>query len=161
MNRPLVIIFAHVFLLFYSFQFAPADETRWPLLASFDFEDGPAAGFEPKDAAHWRVLEQEGSFVYELTVISEQGKVRAPASWSLLAGHDVTSFVLSGRMKCAADPANTYRDLCVFPIFRTRRIFIMSIFRPGATRSSTSSAWSTAPTESGSTQSRRVSRPSA
>jgi len=81
-------------------------------LASFDFET--AEGWQPNNPAHWRIVERDGSLVYELTAPGEQGKLRAPTSWSLLAGHDVTSFVLSGRLKCLADPANPYRDLCIF-----------------------------------------------
>lgn len=87
---------------------------RFPLLASFDFEDGQAAGWQPNDPGHWRVIKQGGSSVYELTTPGEQGKVRAPTSWSVLAAHDVKSFVFTGRMECGVDPANTYRDLCVF-----------------------------------------------
>jgi hypothetical protein len=87
---------------------------EFPLLASSDFEDGQTAGWQPNDPAHWRVIKQDGSFVYELTAPGEQGKLRAPTSWSLLAGHDVSSFVFTGRIKCDVDPSNTYRDLCVF-----------------------------------------------
>jgi hypothetical protein len=86
----------------------------WPLLVSADFEDGKAAGWKPNDPGHWRVVERDGSWVYELTAPGEQGKVRAPTSWSLIAGQEVSSFVFTGRMKCAADPANDKRDLCVF-----------------------------------------------
>ena len=52
--------------------------------------------------------------VYELTAPGKRGEVRAPSSWSLLSGHDVTSFVFTGRLKCKADPANTNRDMCLF-----------------------------------------------
>jgi len=86
----------------------------FPLVANADFEDTKAVGWQPNDPAHWRVIQQDGSFVYELTAPGEQGQIRAPTSWSLLAGHDVTSFVFTGRMKCGVDPSNTYRDLCVF-----------------------------------------------
>jgi hypothetical protein len=85
-----------------------------PSLATADFESGNAEGWLPNDPSHWKVVEREGSKVYELTAPGEMGKVRAPTSWSLLAGHDVTSFVLSGRLKCLADPANPHRDLCVY-----------------------------------------------
>jgi len=40
--------------------------------------------------------------------------VRAPTSWSLLQGFDVTSFQLTGRVKCKTNPSNVYRDMCVF-----------------------------------------------
>ena len=105
-----VVLFGLIFRLTIS----PAGEPRLPWLAGFDFEGGTASGWRPNDSNHWRVMKQDGSFVYELTAAGEQGRVRAPTSWSVLAGHDVTSFEFSGRMKCAADPANTYRDLCVF-----------------------------------------------
>jgi len=85
-----------------------------PLLVSADFEDGRATGWQPNDPEHWRVVDRDGSRVYELTAPGEQGNVRAPTSWSLAAGHEVSSFVFTGRMKCAADPANNKRDLCVF-----------------------------------------------
>jgi hypothetical protein len=91
-----------------------ADESQIPLLARFDFEGGTASGWQPNDPSHWRIVKQDGSFVYELASTGEPGQVRAPTSWSVIGGHDVSSFVFTGRMKCAADPANTYRDLCVF-----------------------------------------------
>ena len=91
-----------------------ADKPQFPLLASYDFEAGAASGWQPNNPAHWRVIKQEGAFVYELTAPGEQGKLRAPTSWSVIAGHDVSSFVFTGRMKCPADPANPHRDLCIF-----------------------------------------------
>jgi hypothetical protein len=98
-------------------------ESRLPLLANSDFEDGQAAGWLSNDPGHWRVNKQDGSFVYELTAPGEQGKLRAPTSWSLLAAHDVTSFVFTGRMKCGVDPSNTYRDLCIFFHFQDPTYF--------------------------------------
>lgn len=85
-----------------------------PLLGQFDFENGHAEGWQPKDTGHWQVVKKDGSLVYELTAPGEQGKVRAPTSWSLLAGHDVTSFVFSGKLRCYTDPANNKRDMCIF-----------------------------------------------
>jgi hypothetical protein len=87
---------------------------EWPLLASFDFENRRAAGWKSNQPEHWRVTEHDGSLVYELTAPGEPGKVRAPSSWSLLAGHDVTSFVFTGRLQCKADTTNPQRDMCVF-----------------------------------------------
>lgn len=113
MSLPRVFVFALLMLLICCLHFSLANETKLPLLASFDFETGTAAGWQPNDPAHWRVIRQDGSFVYELTTPGEQGKVRAPTSWSLLAAPDVNSFVFAGRLKCGVDPANTYRDLCV------------------------------------------------
>jgi hypothetical protein len=105
-----------VLLLLLSFQFhcSLAGEIELPVLAGSDFEDGKAEGWQPNDPAHWQVAERDGSLVYELTAVGEQGKVRAPTSWSRLAGHDVTSFVLSGKLKCFADAANPHRDICIF-----------------------------------------------
>ena len=84
------------------------------LLAQWDFEEGSAEGWRPNDPAHWRVVAKNGTMVYELTAPGEQGKIRAPTSWSLWTGHDMTSFEFSGRMRCYADPANDKRDMCVF-----------------------------------------------
>jgi hypothetical protein len=111
------------FVLIFRLTISPAGESRLPWLASFDFEGGTASGWQPNDSSHWRVIKQDSSFVYELTAAGEQGKVRAPTSWSVLADHDVTSFEFSGRMKCAADPSNTYRDLCVFFHFQNPEHF--------------------------------------
>ncbi len=85
-----------------------------PLIREWDFADGSAAGWRPNDPSHWRVVEKDGSRVYELTTVGTQGTVRAPTSWSVWAGADVTSFEFSGRMKCYTDPAVPGRDMCVF-----------------------------------------------
>jgi hypothetical protein len=85
-----------------------------PLLVSSDFEAGTAAGWQPNQPDHWRVVGHEGSMTYELIAPGEQGKVRAPTSWSLLADYDVTSFVFVGRLKCGTDASNPLRDMCVF-----------------------------------------------
>ena len=87
---------------------------RLALLGSFDFEDGKSEGLSPNHPTHWRVTKEGEAMVYELIESGEQGKVRAPTSWSLLSGHDVTSFVFTGRLKSKADPANIYRSLCIF-----------------------------------------------
>jgi hypothetical protein len=95
----------------------------WPVLASADFGNGRADGWLPNDPSHWRVASREGNFVYELTAPGEQGKVRAPTSWSVWAGHEVSSFELAGRLQCAADPANPKRDMCVIFGFRDETHF--------------------------------------
>ena len=84
------------------------------LSAECDFENGSAEGWRPSDPAHWRVVNDGGSKVYELTAPGEQGKVRAPTSWSVWNGHDVTSFEFTGRVRCDTDPATAVRDMCVF-----------------------------------------------
>jgi hypothetical protein len=89
------------------------DTASLPLLARSDFESGAAEGWQPRNPSHWRVASEGGSKVYELTAPGEQGPVRAPTSWSLWAGHDVSSFALTGRLRCHADPASAVRDMCV------------------------------------------------
>jgi len=84
------------------------------LLAESDFENGSTAGWQPNDPAHWRVVGDNGSAVYELTAAGEPGQVRAPTSWSLWAGRDVASFEFSGRVRCQTDPAIAVRDMCLF-----------------------------------------------
>lgn len=99
------LIFAH----------APNQDLKGlPLLAQFNFDDGKAGGWQPNDPGHWQAVKKDGSMVYELTAAGAQGKVRAPTSWSLLAGHTVTSFVFTGRLQCTTDPANNKRDMCIF-----------------------------------------------
>jgi hypothetical protein len=100
----------------------------WPLLSSADFEDGSAAGWQPNPPDNWRVIKLGDSMVYALTAPGEQGKLRAPTAWSLLAGHDVTSFVFTGRLKCDADPANNKRDLCIFFHFQDETHFYYAHF---------------------------------
>jgi hypothetical protein len=84
-----------------------------PVLASEDFESGRADGWQPSDPAHWSVLPVGRNLVYALTAPGDQGKVRAPTSWSLWSGYEVGSFEFAGRLECAADPANPKRDMCI------------------------------------------------
>jgi hypothetical protein len=84
-----------------------------PLLATADFEDGTAAGWAPNDPAHWRVAPDGPSLVYELVAPGAPGPVRAPTSVSLWTGFDVSSFELTGRLRCDTDPATAARDMCV------------------------------------------------
>ena len=83
------------------------------VLASSDFETGVAEGWRPKDPAAWRVVDDGGSKVYELAAPGEPGAVRAPTAWSLWTGHEVSSFELTGRLRCHTDPATVHRDMCV------------------------------------------------
>lgn len=87
---------------------------RMPLLATYDFDDGKAIGWQPNIPEHWQVVDEEGLLAYKLVSPGEHGKIRAPTSWSVLAEHDVTSFLFMGRFKCNADAANKNRDLCIF-----------------------------------------------
>jgi hypothetical protein len=89
----------------------PAD---MPLLGEWDFESGSAAGWRPNDPERWRAVRREGSVTYELTAPGEPGTIRAPTSWSVWTGVDVTSFEFTGRMTCDTDPSIPGRDMCVF-----------------------------------------------
>ncbi len=84
-----------------------------PLLVSDDFEDGRAEGWQANIPENWQVVEKDGSMVYELVSPGKFGEIRGPTSWSILAEHDVTSFVLTGRLKCKAEVSNPHRDMCV------------------------------------------------
>ena len=84
-----------------------------PLLASYDFEDGQVEGWQTNIPEHWQVVEKDGSMVYELVLPGQQGEIRGPTSWSILPEHDVTSFMLTGRLKCKAEASNPHRDMCV------------------------------------------------
>jgi hypothetical protein len=94
-----------------------------PLLIADDFKDGEAGAWLPNHPEHWQVAKEEGSFVYQLTAPGEQGKVRAPTSWSLLKDFDVTSFVFTGRTKCKTDPSVNQRDMCIFFHFQDETHF--------------------------------------
>ena len=98
-----------------AFPHTPAqDPSHLPLLAQCDFENGSATGWRPNIPGHWRVVSMDGTMVYELAAVGEQGKIRAPTSWSLWSGHEVTSFEFTGRMECYTDPAVAGRDMCIF-----------------------------------------------
>ena len=81
------------------------------LLASYDFEDGSTSGWRPHGT--WRIADHEGSMVYELASPGERGEVSGPRSRSLLADHDVSAFVFTGRLKSNADTSNDNRDICL------------------------------------------------
>ena len=81
---------------------------------SYDFEDGTAQGWRPNFPDNWDVVDLDGSKVYALNAAGEAGEVAAPKSWSVITGHDVTSFEFSGRIKCMAETDNPNRDLCIF-----------------------------------------------
>jgi len=83
------------------------------ILAS-DFGSGSAEDWTPNDPSHWRVADDHGVKVYELSAPGTFGLVRAPTSWSVWAGTDSASFEFSGRMTCYTDPAVPGRDMCVF-----------------------------------------------
>ncbi|MDH4258583.1 MAG: hypothetical protein OEV50_07190, partial [Candidatus Aminicenantes bacterium] len=77
-----------------------------PLLASYDFEGEKTEGWQPNVPENWKVVEKDGSKVYELISPGKQGEIRAPTSWSILSEHDITSFVFTGRLKCMTEASN-------------------------------------------------------
>ena len=113
-TRILALGLASLLGLASAFPGGPRDARDLPLLGQWNFENGSAAGWRPNTPAHWRVAAKDGTMVYELTAPGEQGKVRAPTSWSVWTGDDVTSFEFTGRMQCYTDPAVPGRDMCVF-----------------------------------------------
>lgn len=88
-------------------------EAALPPFVSDSFDDVQAQLWKPNIPENWQVAEEEGNRVYQLIAPGPQGVVRAPTSWSLLKGMDVTSFVLTGRAKCKADVSNKHRDIVV------------------------------------------------
>ena len=107
-----VLLVLSIFFLFANCGKNRSDEL--PFLASYDFEDGNAQGWQPKIPENWQVVEKDGSLVYELISPGEQGDIRAPTSWSILPEYDITSFVFIGRLKSMAEASNPHRDMCLF-----------------------------------------------
>lgn len=105
-------------IFFFSANCGKKGSDEFPLLASYDFEDGKAEAWQPKNPENWEVVERNGTLVYELIAPGEQGEIRAPTSWSILSEHDITSFVFTGRLKCMTEASNPHRDMCVFLHFQ-------------------------------------------
>ncbi len=96
---------------------APAVEklvetARSPLVAE-NFEDGEAQGLAPNIPENWSTTEEHENKFYQLTAPGPQGEVRAPTSWSLLKEFDVSSFIFTGRLRCASPVDNPHRDMVV------------------------------------------------
>lgn len=77
------------------------------------FEDG-AQNWQPLFPDNWRVVEQDGEHVYELTKVGDAAQIRKPLSMSILTPVTVGSFELQVTAKCYTDPATVNRDLCLF-----------------------------------------------
>jgi hexosaminidase len=88
-------------------------EKARPPLVTDDFEDGDSQGWEPNIPENWQIGEEHGAKIYQLTSPGSQGEVRAPTSWSLLKEFDVTSFILTGRLKSASPVDNPHRDMII------------------------------------------------
>ena len=84
------------------------------VITNYNFEDGKTEDWQPNFTDSWEVTDLNGTKVYALTEQGESGEVAAPKSWSVIAGHDMTSFEFSGRLKCLAEIDNPNRDLCIF-----------------------------------------------
>jgi hypothetical protein len=84
-----------------------------PALAFYGFEDGRAQGWEPNVPGNWKIGEDKGNRFYQLTDPGPKGEVSAPTSWSLLKEFDVSSFIITGRLRCASPEDNPHRDMVV------------------------------------------------
>ncbi len=88
-------------------------EAAVPPLVKDDFEDGEAQGWQPNVPENWGVAVEDGSSVYRLLAPGPMGKIRAPTSWSVLSNFNVSSFVITGRLKCRAEITNKYRSVVI------------------------------------------------
>ncbi len=111
--RPARALAALILALFLALSAACRADRPAAVVVASDFESGRADNWAPNDPSHWRVADENGSKVYELTAPGSPGPVRAPTSISLLSGHDVGSFEFSGRLRCSTDPTVAVRDMDV------------------------------------------------
>ncbi|UCE42938.1 MAG: family 20 glycosylhydrolase [Candidatus Aminicenantes bacterium] len=88
-------------------------ENARPPLVFDDFEDGESQGWEPNIPENWQIGEERGTKIYKLTAPGVNGEIRAPTSWSLLKEYDVSSFILTGRLKSASPVDNPHRDMII------------------------------------------------
>jgi len=88
-------------------------ERACPPLTTDDFEDGDSEGWEPNIPENWQVGGEGGNRFYHLKAPGIPGEVSAPASCSLLKEFDVSGFVLTGRLRCAAPLDNPHRDMVI------------------------------------------------
>jgi hexosaminidase len=88
-------------------------EKARPPLVTDDFEDGDSQGWEANIPENWQIGEERGAKIYKLTAPGIQGDVRAPTSWSLLKDYDVSSFIFTGRLRCASPVDNPHRDMVI------------------------------------------------
>ncbi len=101
-------------ILIFSLSCENKDTDNLPLLVSSDFEGGSAQGWEPNFPENWRIVNKDGSMVYELMAPGKRGKLSGPTSYSVLADHDVTSFEFTGRLKSDVEIDVADRDVCLF-----------------------------------------------
>jgi hexosaminidase len=84
-----------------------------PPLVTDDFEADDAQGWEPNVPENWQIGGEQGARVYQLIAPGTPGEIRAPASWSLLKGLDVSGFIFTGRLRCASPVDNPHRDMVI------------------------------------------------
>ncbi|MFA9452972.1 MAG: beta-N-acetylhexosaminidase [Candidatus Aminicenantaceae bacterium] len=77
------------------------------------FHDQQPTGWDLQIPENWEVREANGDGALHLLAPGPPGEVRAPTSWALLRNHDVTSFVMTGQLRCLAETDNPNRDLVV------------------------------------------------
>jgi len=83
------------------------------LLAVDVFHEQRPTGWDLQTPENWEIREENGDRALHLLAPGPPGEVRAPTSWALLRNHDVTSFVLSGQLRCFAETDNPNRDMVV------------------------------------------------
>jgi len=86
-----------------------------PLVFSDDFESGKADHWEPTDSSAWKVVEQDGNYVYSEFKRKSEFKppVRSPYNRSLLKDVYVSDFVLDVKLQSTVKDYG-HRDLCLF-----------------------------------------------
>ncbi len=87
--------------------------SKLPLLLDEKFENGAAERWLPNSLDDWRVVKQNGEFVYELTRPGNHGEIRKPTAFSILDDVVVGDFELEVIGKCYTETANLNRDLCL------------------------------------------------
>jgi hexosaminidase len=89
------------------------DYSGLDLLKVEAFHEERPLGWELQTPENWEIREVNGDRALHLLAPGPPGEVRAPTSWAMLRDHDVTSFVLSGRLRCLAKTDNPNRDMVV------------------------------------------------
>ncbi len=93
---------------------------RFRLAAAYDFEDGRADAFSPRQGNVWRVeKDPAGSWAYHLAEPGKQIlKIRAPRGYAILNAPEVGDFVLTLRAKCERPPDFRGQDVDIYFGFR-------------------------------------------
>ncbi len=78
-----------------------------------DFSHG-ATGWWTRPTSRWETKVESGDTIFCLVQPGKMGRVRAPTSWAVRRGVDVSSYVFEGRFRSTAPVRLRTRDLCVF-----------------------------------------------